>query len=92
MKAVTANRLSDGLVVYFDADGQWTPDVARAARFADEDAKAALARAQEHVTQIAEAWLMDIDEQGAPSGRDWRKEDIRTKGPTVRPDLGYQAD
>ena len=92
MKAVTGNRLADGAVVYLRDDDQWTSDILKAARFADEDAAPVLAAAQSRVREIADAYLIDIDAGGAPSGRASLRETIRTAGPTVRADLGYQAE
>ena len=91
MKAITANRLSDGAVVYLGDDDQWTAAVACAARFADEDAGAALTAAQGRKTEIADAYLITVSEDGALAGRERLRETIRTAGPTVRVDLGYQA-
>jgi len=47
---VTANRLTDGIVVYLATDGSWTEDIARA-RLAntEEEAKALEAEAAEAV-------------------------------------------
>lgn len=91
MKAVTANRLDDGAVVYAAADGSWTADVAAAARYSDAEAAAALEAAQARVTEIADAYLFEVDETGALTGRETLRETIRKAGPTVRTDLGYQA-
>ena len=95
MKAVTANRLADGAVVYLGDDDQWTPYLVEAARFEDADAAPVLAAAQGRVTEIADAYLIDVDGPGdrlAPAGRQALRETIRTNGPTVRTDLGYQAE
>ena len=73
MKAITANRLSDGAVVYLGDD------------------EAALTAAQGRKTEIADAYLITVSEDGALSGRERLRETIRTAGPTVRLDLGYQA-
>ncbi len=91
MKSVTANRLDDGAVVYLSGDDRWTPDLSAAARFEDGEAKDALAAAQKRVKEIADAYLIDVDEAGAPAGREHLRETIRKSGPTVRLDLGYQA-
>lgn len=91
MKAVTANRLDDGAVVYLKDDESWTGDLAAAASFGEEAAKAALEAAQARATEIADAYLIDVDDNGAPAGRETLRETIRKSGPTVRPDLGYQA-
>ncbi|GJL90971.1 DUF2849 domain-containing protein [Hyphococcus sp.] len=91
MKTVTANRLDDGAVVYLADDDRWTSDINAAARFADDDSKSVLAAAQLRVKEIADAYLVDIDESGALTGRETLRETIRKAGPTVRADLGYQA-
>lgn len=92
MKAVTANRLDDGAVVYLAGDESWTSDLAAAARFDDDAAKPALETAQTRATEIADAYLIDVDDKGAPAGRETLRETIRKSGPTVRLDLGYQAE
>lgn len=92
MKAVTGNRLDDGVVVYLGDDDRWTSDLSAAARFEDGDAKDVLAAAQKRVKEIADAYLIDVDEAGAPAGRETLRETIRKSGPTVRLDLGYQAE
>jgi hypothetical protein len=91
MKAVTANRLDDGAVVYLGDDNRWASDIGAAARFTDDDSKAVLAAAQARVKEIADAYLVDVDDDGALVGRETLRESIRKAGPTVRADLGYQA-
>ncbi len=91
MKAVTANRLSDGAVVYLGDDDRWTSELSAAARFTDEDAKPVLAAAQSRVTEIADSYLVEVDDDGALQGRESLRETIRLSGPSVRLDLGYQA-
>lgn len=91
MKAVTGNRLDDGAVVYLGDDDRWTADLTAAARFDDDDAKDVLAAAQARVKEIADAYLIDVSDAGAPTGRETLRETIRKSGPTVRVDLGYQA-
>lgn len=92
MKAVTGNRLDDGAVVYLSDDDRWTSDLAAAARFEDADAKDVLAAAQTRVKEITDAYLIEVDDAGAPAGRETLRETIRKSGPTVRLDLGYQAE
>ncbi len=91
MKAVTGNRLSDGAVVYLTDEDQWTENFSEASRFDDGDAAAVLTAAQSRVGEIADAYLIDVDDAGALAGRAVVRETIRTLGPTVRTDLGYQA-
>lgn len=92
MKAVTANRLRDGAVVYLDDKDQWTHDLRAAARFNDADAGDVLAAVQTRVGEIADVYLIDVDEAGALTGRETLRETIRKSGPTVRLDIGYQAE
>lgn len=92
MKAITANLLSDGSVVYLGHDNQWTVDIGSARRIAPPDAEAALNEARTRRTEIAAAYLIDIAETGAPAGREALREIIRSRGPTVRPDLGRQRE
>lgn len=89
-KILTANRLADGLVVYL-GDSGWTEDIGRARRAEAEDAaEALLAEGEQAVArnEVADAWLIDYEADRAVR----RRERIRALGPTVRPDLGYQAD
>lgn len=87
MKAVTASRLSDGAVIYLKSDGLWALRLADAAQFSDADAAEALAKTATRVTEIAGAYLIDVDPEGRPVGREALREKIRRAGPTVRMDL-----
>lgn len=91
MKAVTGNRLDDGTVVYLTDEDQWSVHLCAAARFADDDALDVLVAAQGRVSEIADAYLIDVSEGGDPVGRTTLRETIRKAGPTVRRDLGHQA-
>lgn len=91
MKVLTANRLADGRVVYFGTDDRWTEKLSQAARFSGPvDAAAAEAAAKMRVSEIAAAYLIEV-EGDAPSGREALREGIRAVGPTVRPDLSRKA-
>ncbi len=92
MKIVTANSLQDGAVVYLGDDDQWTPQLSGAARFEDSDAKDVLVAAQTRIEEITDAYLVSIDQDGAITGRETLRETIRKAGPTVRLDLGLQAE
>lgn len=91
MKAVTANRLIDGAVVWLARDGALTPRFEGAALYTDEEAAAALASVAAQTTIVAGAYLIEADERG-PAGREALRETIRRNGPTVRRDLGKQAE
>ncbi len=82
MRIVTANRLSDGRVIYVDADGEPTPTLAEAAVLDEADAEAALARAAARPEVFVNPYLVAV-EAHAFTGRDRLKEAIRSAGPTV---------
>lgn len=91
-KVVTANRLSDGLVVYLDQSGGWSGRV-EDGRVAAGEAESAeiLALAESQPTAVVGPYLIDvIEEEGVPRPVSYR-EVLRAKGPSVRLDLGKQA-
>ena len=87
MKIVTANRLSDGRVIYADPSGDPVEALDRAGRFDGDAADAALSRAALNPATFVNPYLVEIDD-GRPSGRDRFKELIRSQGPTVGHSLG----
>lgn len=91
MKAVTANRLSDGAVLWLGRDGAFAERFEDAALYTDEEAAEALAQASARTTVIAGAYLIEAD-AGGPVGREALRETIRRNGPSVRRDLGKQAE
>ena len=92
MKIVTANSLQDGAVVYLSDDDQWSPNQFKAARFEDSDAADVLAAAQSRIEEITDAYLVTVSDDGEIIGREKLRETIRKAGPTVRRDLGLQAE
>ncbi len=95
MQIVTANRLDDGSVVYLDGEGGWSGHIEDSHRAeSSDDAEALMALANQAVADclVVGPYLIDIaDEEGAVRPLHYR-EAIRAKGPTVRPDLGKQAE
>ncbi|OLF76752.1 hypothetical protein AWH62_16445 [Maricaulis sp. W15] len=82
MKTVTANRLTDGRVIYRTATGQWSTDLAEAARLDEDQADATLEIASDESYIAVGAYLIDL-ENDAPGGQKWRREGIRLTGPTT---------
>ncbi|WP_281299878.1 MULTISPECIES: DUF2849 domain-containing protein [unclassified Iodidimonas] len=93
---ISANDLWTGQVVFLTRAGGWTTDPARAALSESaEDSEALLdlaaqsnARAEVELVHLIAASLRH-------DGTPWpsrNREDIRALGPTVRRDLGYQAE
>ncbi len=89
---VTANRLIDGIVVFQDAAGGWSEDFARAA--AHEDATGALARAGEDAAAslVVDPYAVEVELRNGHYAPKALREAIRASGPTVRRDLGKQAE
>ncbi|WP_428699659.1 DUF2849 domain-containing protein [Stappia sp.] len=94
MKALTANRLIDGEVVWLGRAGQWveTLDGARLLESAEAIAEAE-ALGTEAVAQrlIVEPYLIDLRREDNEIAPVRFRERIRAKGPTTRLDLGKQA-
>ncbi len=93
--AVTANRLSDGEVVWLGTNGRWVETVDSALVLSTEEERAA-ALAQAHQADadniVLEPYEIDVQaEQGAVIPVRLR-EQIRAAGPTMRLDLGKQAE
>lgn len=83
MRIVTANRLSDGRVLYLGRDGRAVSELNEAAVFDEaEEAEARLAIAAGQTRVFVNPYLVEVDGR-AFSGRDRLKESIRAAGPTV---------
>ncbi len=94
LQIISANRLSDGLVVFLASDGAWVERLAEAEVFSDKAASAAgLARAQTAAARNIIVDIAPVDVEIAPDGP-WPthiRDRIRAAGPTVRRDHGKQA-
>jgi sulfite reductase (NADPH) hemoprotein beta-component len=91
---ITANRLADGLVVFLDADGRWSEDFHRGVVLSDAAAKAdAVARAQASAAanEVVEPYPIELELRAGHLAPKALREWIRASGPTVRADLGKQA-
>ena len=91
LKALTANRLSEGDVVFW-ANGQWVEQFADAELFTDEaPAEAAVAAAKSQNRVVVDAYLIDVtrsDQVVAPVSY---RERLRALGPTNELGHGKQA-
>ena len=91
---ITANRLADGVVVFQSADCSWSEDFNRAAIQADKTAvAAAIGRAKEDEARnlVVEVYETPVEERNGRFAPKALREAIRAAGPTVRRDLGKQA-
>ena len=90
-QALTANRLSDGEVVYLAAGGAWVERLESAhvlATPAEGESALRVGQEAERTQQVVHAYLFDITPERRPVKM---REIIRAAGPTVRQDLGKQA-
>lgn len=92
MKIVTGHDLKTGEVIYLTATGGWAKHIAEGAVFEDDASLEALAKAKSQPTLVTNIYLVEADGPGQPSARVKLREDIRARGPTVRLDLGKQAE
>ena len=91
---ITANRLTDGVVVFQTVGASWTEDFNRAAVLPDPQATAsALARAKQDETNniVVEPYAIVVEERNGHLAPKALREAIRASGPTIRRDLGTQA-
>lgn len=95
LKIVTANLLAGGNVVFLAGEGRWSSDVGEARVAEDKEQAAALeALARDSVARnvVVDPYLIDVERAEGGLRATKYRELLRTAGPSVRPDLGYQAD
>ena len=94
MRALTANRLVDGEVVFWN-HGQWVERFAEAQLFGEGDGEAAEAaegHAKTQVTVVVEPYLIDLVEAGEVWAPLSYRERLRALGPTNHHDHGKQSE
>ena len=82
MKIVTANRLSDGRVIYAGVDNQPVEHIDQASVLDDTAAEVVLADVAGRPDVFVNPYLFEVQDR-TPSGRDCLKERIRSAGPTI---------
>jgi hypothetical protein len=92
---ITANRLPDGIVVFLDPQGGWTEDFHRAAIIEDAAARTSAltqATAAAEANLIVEPYPIELELRAGHLAPKALRERIRATGPTIRTDLGKQAE
>jgi len=92
-QVISANRLSDGLVVYLASDDSWSEWISRSEIATDEAAaEGLLARAKwaEENRIVVDTYLVHVAEYDGEVRPTKYREFIRATGPSVRPDLSKQ--
>ncbi|MAM11548.1 MAG: nitrite reductase [Rhizobiaceae bacterium] len=92
-KVLTANRLTDGLAVWLDANGRWTRDLQHALVARHDAAVASLEEIGKRDFSgnlIVDVAVIDVDERADGRIRPLRlRERIRAEGPTIPYAAGY---
>lgn len=86
MRMIIANRLTDGLVVFYAGDGSWTVDIADGLVItdeADENRLIETARADEGRCVVVDPNLIDVTLDGGSPRPTAIREAIRAFGPTI---------
>jgi hypothetical protein len=94
-QVLTANRLRDGLVVFMTDGAAWSPWIEDAAIARTKDAAVDLeakGNAAAKANVVVGPYLIDILEEGNAVRAAHIREYLRTQGPSVRQDLGKQAE
>ena len=92
---VTANRLRDGIAVFLNRSGAWSEKIDEATLALEPEAAAALeirAKEDEKATLVTGSYLIDAERRDGRIRASHIRERMRTLGPTIRLDLGNQAD
>jgi len=90
-QVMTAYDVPTGDVVYWTGDG-WTRDVREAAVFEDPTAADAAGIRDTAAQKVMDHYPIDVE---LTDGKPWPvryREVVRATGPSVRPDLGKQAE
>ena len=82
MKLLTANRLSDGVVLWYTQNG-WVEDGAQAARIDDAEAETLQKQWAARETEVVGVYLIPLTDDGQPVQREHVREYVRANGPTI---------
>lgn len=92
MRAIVANRLTDGEVVFWK-DGRWVERFADAQLYDEKGSEDAdVAEAKEQVTTVVEPYPIEVAVQDGVAVPVSYRERLRALGPTNEPTHGKQAD
>jgi Protein of unknown function (DUF2849) len=93
-KVLTANRLSDGIVVWFARTNEWVEDISKADVVSDKEAIIWLEKVAADTLakgQYCDVVLIDVEETNTGPRPVKLRERIRAEGPTIELDYGSQA-
>lgn len=88
---LNANDLLTGDVVYWTGEG-WSRDIRDAEVVRDAAAAEQLSAAEVAARRVVEPYLVDVEDTAGGPLPVRARERVRALGPSVRPDLGKQAE
>ncbi|MEE8351935.1 MAG: DUF2849 domain-containing protein [Rhodospirillales bacterium] len=94
LKIFTANRLSDGIVVFLCGDGSWTeaPDASGVIGSTDMETRMkAVADAAEEAAIVVGPYPIEVSNEGGDVRPLSLRESIRAYGPTTHPEFAKQS-
>ena len=94
LQIFTANRLTDGVVVYLDEDDRWTENFGRGFVIADDEKlakKTAVAQAAAEAAVVVDPYAIEVTDEGGEIRPVRYRERIRAFGPPVHPEFAKQA-
>lgn len=94
LQSIAGNRLTDGVAVWLGSGGRWVERVGEAAVFQGAQIEAALAEAAAAVKAqlVVDTYPIDVDVRDGETVPTHMRERMKALGPSVRPDLGKQAE
>jgi len=91
---LTANHLIEGHVIFLGENGIWVSNVDQATYASSAEEKGKLdqtAEVAKAANLVIEPYLVEVKTEAGTTIPIKTRERLRTLGPTVRPDLGYQS-
>ncbi len=93
LQVFTANRVTDGVVVFLDEDDRWTESLGRVSVIADDEklaAKTAVAEA-DAVAVVVDPYTIEVTDEGGEIRPVRYRERIRAFGPPFHPQFAKQS-
>ncbi|MDR3519141.1 MAG: DUF2849 domain-containing protein [Azospirillaceae bacterium] len=93
-KAITANRVQDGVTIWVGPDENWVERIADAAVFDDVSAETVLraVKARGGTGFVVDPYVIEVTTNREGPFPVRYREQIRARGPSVRSDLGLAID
>ena len=93
LQVFTANRVTDGVVVYLDEDDRWTESFGLVAVIADDETLARKTAVSEAaaVAVVVDPYAIEVTDEGGEIRPVRYRERIRAFGPPVHPQFAKQS-